>query len=384
MKNTSKEIINILGLVLIWRVLVQLFITLAQYRVNLLPDLAYGFANTNPWSNTLPAALKAFANWDSGWYLSIAQNGYYFIDQTTNAVFFPVYPLLMRYVALLTGWDYLMAGIIISQLALIIAIIYLYKLVKLDYSANIAFTSVIFLLIFPTAIFFNFVYTEALFICLVITAFYYARQNKWALVGILGFFISLTKPWGIALLLPLLVEYYQSKNLTIKKTQADIGYLFLLPLGLLLFMQFLKIKFGSYFIFMSGQKIWHADNTYNFWLTFKNYFNNIFVFISDNTAYQAAISLDLIFFIIGLLASIYIFIKIRKSYGLYTFLTCLIPALIGIFVSMSRYLLVAFPIYIMLAMWSEKNKLWQFTIYSILLILFSFFTLLLMHNYWVA
>lgn len=384
MKNTRKEILSILGLVIIWRIIIQIFTLLAKQRVNFNTDLAYGFADTNTWINTLPDWLKSFANWDSGWYLSIAKQGYYFIDQTTNAVFFPFYPLLIRYLGNITNLDYLLAGLIISQLAIFIALLYFYKLIKIDYQENIAWSSLIFLLIFPTAIFFTLVYTEALFICLVIMAFYYARQKQWPLVGIIGFFITLTKPWGVALLLPLIIEYYQTINFSIKKTDKELGYLLLMPLGLILYTQFLKIKFGSYLIFISGQKSWHVDNAYNFWLTFKNYFNNIFIFISDNPAFQTAITLDLIFLIFGLIASGYIFFRIRKSYGIYTLLTCLIPALSGIFVSMSRYLLVAFPIYIMLALWSEKNKLIQFALYTLLITLFSFFITLFVNNYWVA
>lgn len=384
MKNTSKEILNIFGLVVIWRTVIQLFTILANQRLSLNVDLAYDITNINTWSNTLPNWLNSFANWDSGWYLSIAKQGYHFIEQTTNAVFFPLYPLLIRYLGNIFNLDYLLTGLIISLLAIFVALFYFYKLIKIDYPENIAWSSLIFLLIFPSAIFFTLVYTEALFICLAIMLFYYARQKQWALVGIIGFFISLTKPWGIALLIPMLFEYYQTLNFSFKKTNKEIVYLLLMPVGLILYVQFLKIKFGSYLIFMSGQKMWHADNAYNFWLTFKNYFNNIFIYISDNPAYQSAITLDFIFLIFGLIAGFYIFFKIRKSYGIYTLLTCLIPAVSGIFVSMSRYLLVAFPIYIMLALWSEKNKLMQFSIYLILITLFSLFTILFIHNYWVA
>jgi len=384
MKITRKEILNLLGLIIFWRLLLQLFAFITRSRLSLNPDLAYSVANINPWPNTLPGWLSPFANWDSGWYLSIAERGYYFIDQTTNAVFFPLYPLLMRYVGKLTGLDYLTAGLIISQIAIIAAVIYLYQLIKNDYSQSIAWSSIVFLLIFPTAFFFTLVYTEALFICLVVMAFYYARENKWPIVGLLGFLLALTKPWGVALLIPLLVEYYESKKFNLKKTDLQIWYLTLIPLGLLLFMQYLKAKFGSYFIFMTGQKMWHDENTYNFFLTFKNYLSNIFIHISDNLPYQTAISLDLAFFTFGLMMSVYIFLKIRKSYGLFTFFTCLIPALTGIFVSMSRYLLVAFPIYLLLALWSEKNKLIQFLLSSICLMFISFFLFLFIHNYWVA
>ncbi len=45
-----------------------------------------------------------FARWDSGWYFGIARYGYEFVEAgRSNLAFFPVYPLLMRYVALAMG-----------------------------------------------------------------------------------------------------------------------------------------------------------------------------------------------------------------------------------------------------------------------------------------
>jgi Gpi18-like mannosyltransferase len=386
MKSKITDLLNILGLVFIWRLGLQLISYLAQNRLQILPDIAYETNNVNNWVNSLPHWLSPFANWDSGWYLSIAEKGYAYLNagSTTSVVFFPFYPLLIRYLAKLLAIDYLLAGLIISLVTIVVAVWYLLLLIKMDYSETIAWQTIIFLLIFPTAIFFSFVYTESLFICLVIMSFYFARQQRWAIVGIIGFLASLTKPWGIIILIPLLFEYLQTINFSWKKINKEIWFLAIMPLGTLIYMQFLKMKFGSYLLFMSGQKLWHQDTAFNFWVTFKNYFSNIFFHISDNAAYQTAISIDFAFFIFGLVISFYIFFKIRKSYGIYSFLTCLIPALTGIFVSMSRYTLVAFPIYLVFALWSQKNKIVEFGLYFLSLTLLAYFMILFVHNYWVA
>lgn len=144
------------------------------------------------------------------------------------------------------------------------------------------------------------------------------------------------------------------------------------------------MKFGSYFVFMNEQKLWHNETAFNFITVLKNYYNNIFFYISDNPAFQTAITLDFLFFIFGVAMSIYIFIKIRKSYGIYNLLTCLIPALSGIFVSMSRYIVVAFPLYITLAYWSQKHKLLEFLLYLFSTSLLIYFMILFVHNYWLA
>ena len=386
MKLKITEFLNILGLVFIWRVGLQMISQLSITRLQILPDIAYGTNNVNNWINSLPNWLMPFANWDSGWYLSIAEKGYIYLNAgtITNVVFFPLYPLLMRFIATVSGLDTLLAGITISLISITLAAWYLYLLTKKDYGEKIAWQTIIFLLIFPSSIFFSFVYTESLFICLVIMSFYYIREERFALVGILGFLTALTKPWGVIILIPLLIEYYQKRNFSLKQTDTQIWFLTIIPMGLLLYMQFLKMKFGSYFVFMSGQKLWHNETAFNFFTVLKNYFNNIFFNISDNPAFQTAITIDFLFFIFGFSMSVYIFIKIRKSYGIYSLLTCLIPALSGIFVSMSRYIVVAFPIYITLAYWSQKHKLLEFLLYLLSTSLLVYFMILFVHNYWLA
>lgn len=386
MKFKITEFLNILGLVFIWRVSLQLVSQLSITRLQTLPDIAYGTNNVNNWINTLPNWLMPFANWDSGWYVSIAEKGYIYLNAgtITNVVFFPLYPLLMRFISKLSGLDTLLTGIIISLISIMFAAWYLYLLTKKDYGERIAWQTIIFLLIFPSSIFFSFVYTESLFICLVVMSFYYIREERLALVGILGFLIALTKPWGVIIIIPLLIEYYQKRNFSFKKTDPQIWFLTIIPMGLFLYMQFLKMKFGSYFVFMNGQKLWHNETAFNIITVLKNYYNNIFFYISDNPAFQTAITLDFLFFIFGVVMSIYIYIKIRKSYGIYSLLTCLIPALSGIFVSMSRYIVVAFPLYITLAYWSQKNKLLEFLLYLFSTSLLVYFMILFVHNYWLA
>ena len=45
-----------------------------------------------------------FTHFDSGWYEQIARHGYqYVVDSRVNIAYFPVYPMLMRYVGRLFG-----------------------------------------------------------------------------------------------------------------------------------------------------------------------------------------------------------------------------------------------------------------------------------------
>ena len=383
-KNKIKTILYLLAAFIGWRAVIQIISLLSLDRLQALPDIAYEFYNPNPWINNLPEWLMPFAKWDSGWYLSIAKQGYFYTTgSASNVVFFPLYPLLLKIISWFTNNHILLAGIIISHLTLFGAIYFLYKLTKIDFDEETSWRSVFYLLLFPTSFYLISVYTESLFLFLAILTFYLARKNKWWLAGISGLLASLTKPWGVAIVIPLAIEYLEQKNFSWQKIKADILSLCLLPLGTFVYMLFLKIKFGSFWLFAAGQKIWHLDTAFNPLFTLQKYWQNIFLTISDNLPYQSAISIDFAFFGSMLLLSLVIFSKLRKSYGIYALLATLIPAFSGILVSMSRYALVVFPLFILLAVWG-KNKIINFIIMTLFATLLSFFLTLFVHDYWVA
>ena len=197
------------------------------------------FASTNP------SILDLFCKWDSGWYLSIEKNGYDYTPGKESSVnFFPLYPLLINLFAFIFGNPKLM-GCLISNISLLLASIYLYKLARLDFDESVSMSSVLLMLIFPTSFFFSIIYTEGLFLFLSISAFYYARKRNWKIVGVLGFFASLTKFIGVFIFIPLLFEYlelnFSSFKLKKEKIKKDMLYLLLIPAGLLSFMVYLYL-----------------------------------------------------------------------------------------------------------------------------------------------
>ena len=107
--------------------------------------------------------------------------------QQSNVAFFPLYPNLIRVVHYLVplsgdaGW--LLVGITVSNAALVVALIYLYQLVRLDFDQSTAARTVLYLCVFPTTLFLSAVYSESLFLALIVSAFYYARSGRWLVVG---------------------------------------------------------------------------------------------------------------------------------------------------------------------------------------------------------
>jgi len=175
------ELLKVLGLFVSWRLIVWLIAFISSNRFNLEKDQAHAWIVDHPWLPEAPSWLSYFARWDSGWYVSIASRGYFYFgpEELSNVVFFPLYPLLMKAVSFVTGGNLVIAGIIVSNLALLLACFFLYFLAKKELKKkSLALTSVFFLLIFPYSFFFTSVYTEALFLLTVVASFYFARNKN--------------------------------------------------------------------------------------------------------------------------------------------------------------------------------------------------------------
>ena len=113
---------DILGIFVISRVLI-LFI---GYLSNLVIIKGEHF-------NSPRSLLDLFFSWDSGWYLDIVKNGYFYIPGKESSVaFFPLYPILIKFFPF-SFFDPKLIGFILSNLFLLLAGIYLYRLVKLEF-----------------------------------------------------------------------------------------------------------------------------------------------------------------------------------------------------------------------------------------------------------
>src|SRR5688500_17283128 len=150
---------------------------------------------------------SAVTSWETGdalWYLRIASGGYATDDG--SGAFFPLYPMLVRVVGELTGGRWLLAAFVVSNVALVAALVLLHRLTALEWSEEVARRAVVLLCVFPTGFFLLAPYTESLFLALALGCLYAARTRRWALAALLGFLAALTRSPGFLLALPLLVE----------------------------------------------------------------------------------------------------------------------------------------------------------------------------------
>lgn len=287
--------------------------------------------------------------WDSRWYLSIADNWYTAnpaAEKMFAYAFFPLYPGLIKILGWLTN-DNFLAGVILSNISLIIAAIFLYKIVCLDYDKNTALKSVKYLFLFPTAFILSGIFTESLYLALAIACFYYAKKENWLLAGTIGLFASMTKAAGVLIILPILYEYLSKKDFKYKMIKKDILYLSLIPAGLfivVIYDYFLtNILFVFYYARIAG------------WLQPSN--NEASILTTQNLSLPYAHFFTFNEMVIAIFIIIFIVFnkKMQNSYNIFTLTSLLINLMTGAILAMFRYVLVIFPFFILFAL-LVKNK----------------------------
>ena len=101
--------------------------------------------------------------------------GRYMPQETVK--FFPAYPTLIRLFTFLVG-NAMLAGVIVSNLAALIFLYYLYKLGEHLLNAGSGFRASLLYIAYPTAFFLSAIYSEALFFAALTAAFYYLEKKK--------------------------------------------------------------------------------------------------------------------------------------------------------------------------------------------------------------
>jgi len=202
----------------------------------------------------LGALFNPWAHWDGVWYIKIATSGY--ADADGSTAFFPLFPMLLRYLGVAFGGNLLVTGILISLLCYAGCVWLLWRLVRSDFDASTAGRAVIYLAIGPLSFFLQAVYTESLFLLLSLACFVFAREGRWRLAGVMGLLATLTRSTGVLLLIPMAYYYYERRGWNLKKTDSHVANLLMVIEGLLVWMTYLALAFGKPLAFSTAQAQW--------------------------------------------------------------------------------------------------------------------------------
>jgi hypothetical protein len=328
------------------------------------------------------------SRWDTGFYLSIAQEGYKFQGvRFPSVAFFPLLPILMRPLMVLTR-DPLLAGLLVANLALLGAAILFYRYVLEEWGEIVASRAVWYLLIFPTSFFGSAIYTESLFLLLAIGTLYLARKGYWESAAMLGVLLSLTRFIGIILAPVLLVEWFaQHRYRPAGQSPKRVALLApaIVPLGTLAYMLYLRQAFGDPLAFINASVAWGRFPTSPF-ATIAALFNR------PEGGWGMALAtgslpldnwIDLIFVTGFFLIGITLLLQKRWSEGVYVVLGVLLPFSSGLLMSQRRYVWVLFPAFVLLARWGKLPWVDRIiTVFSLMGL--GLFTALFANWYWVG
>ncbi len=377
----KSDLIFIFSSFIIWRIAIFIFALLS---IKFLPVFSHNYFGGGYSNYTVNPLFWGHLNFDGEHYLAIAQNGY----QPLEYFFFPLFTIAIRFFSLAKDQVTLVwTGLIISNLLFLFALIGIYKLVEIDYKENVAKLTLILMLFFPTSFYFATYYTESLFLILVVWAFYLARRGNFLVASILAAFASAARVVGVVLLPVLLIEYFlKSKN---KNLFVAAETILISPLGLVVYLYFLLKQTGDPLIFLHQVSIFGEQRSSTLILLPQVIYRYVFKILPHVTYYYFPnVFTTYLEFIIGILflaLIIYGFWKLRISYSIYALLVYLVPTLAGSFSSMPRYVLVVFPVFILVALFLSKvPRVYKYILFSVMLILLVFSTAMFWRGYWLS
>jgi 4-amino-4-deoxy-L-arabinose transferase-like glycosyltransferase len=197
-------------------------------------------------------AVDIWGRWDGGWFVDVARNGY--TDPDTTA-FFPSYPLAARGLGWALGGHYVLGGVIVSLLACAAAFVLLYELAGALIGDDAARRALIYLALFPTALFLGAVYSESLYLLLSVAAFLAATRGRWTLAGIAVGLAILTRASGVVLLPALAILAWPA----VRRRRAFAGLAVAIPIAAV-WPLWLWATFGHPFKFLHAERHeWHRD-----------------------------------------------------------------------------------------------------------------------------
>jgi hypothetical protein len=176
--------------------------------------------------------------------LTIATAGY--PDQSYTG-FFPLYPTIVHTVSALLHLDILSTGIVISNLAFLVALSIFYRLVEDEFGTSIARRSALYFAFFPTAFFTFNAYTISLLLMFAVSCCYLLRRQSWIAAACVGGLATLTDLAGVLLFLVFLYEFaWRHKNLYQSALREKKINNVLLPSSTLLASLIILLGYGIY------------------------------------------------------------------------------------------------------------------------------------------
>ena len=294
-----------------------------------------------------PGFFDVWLKWDAIVYLLIAQHGYSSpLTEPHATAFFPLLPLMLR-LLLAAGFAGVVAELLIAAFGCLVAFWYLYRLAEEELGNGSGRRAVLYLALFPSAVFLVPGYTEPLFLAGAIAAFYYARRGAWGAVGLPAAVAVASRFEGVFLLTGVVAEFGVQFLRRGTRARPPVGAAILSFVAALVplagYCAFLYRVRGDPFYFVVDERLgWD-----------RRFVGPLQTLI--NSSHHGGFALELSAAVIGLVFTGWLLV--RREWGYAVFVGATMSALLtsGYYLSIPRLLVTFFPIMLLLADWTAAS-----------------------------
>jgi hypothetical protein len=321
---------------------------------------------------------------DAQWYLNIAANWYQYNPSVdggqTSVVFFPLYPFLIRVSSTITGGGAMEAvALVIANVCAVLGLALLYRLTLREFGAPVAQRTVWYMLAFPVSFYLSSAYAEPLFLAACVGALFAARTQHWYLASLAGVAATLSRPYGILIVAPLVLEFLrQNWGNPRSWLQPSAASLLLPAIALAGWMGYLYTLSGDPLVFVHAQAAWNQQH-----LT--SPLQTLLIAYGRTRDQQLSGRFDLgglqfAIAMLGVAGSLVAWRALPASYALYATVFCLVLLVSGSTMSIWRHVYLVFPLF-MLAGRAGASTVFDRAYVSMSLIAAGLFTTYLVTNW---
>ena len=293
---------------------------------------------------------------DSQWFHQIVVAGYSYDGAAlpSTVAFFPVYPVIVRALTLLTGLNVDLAAMFVANASFLGALVFMHKLCAHEYGDATARRAVLYMAVFPTAFFSFAPYSESTFLLCTVASLYYMRTGRWWLAGLFGSLAAGTRILGFLLCIPFVIEYARSIQVDPRRLRPNVFGGLLIPGGLLAYMVYLDGLTGDPLAFVHAASGWDRGTVWP-WKVLLTSLSDIPKAAAYHPYFQAHAIVEnalLLTCIALLLVGVRLVPLSLTLYGLACVALLLSAPVVSSDIpitSMSRYLFVVTPVYVVLA-----------------------------------
>ncbi len=301
--------------------------------------------------------LLVWSQWDAYHYARIALNGYDHPVDPGSPAFFPLYPLIMRFVGAITGLgdtghELRLTGVLVAGVFFVVAVFFLVKLFEEHLGTDVARTASVFLLVSPFSFFLTAGYTESLFVLLVALTFLLANRRRWTLAAIVVALATATRVTGVFLIPTLLLLAWTHREPLRRLLLIAV----ISPLGILSYMAYTWRALDDPIAFLTAQQGWGGfqDRT---WIYVQGFVDNPLRWITGDHGNTIMLFNAALFF--GCVLALIPMVR-RVPLGITVFSALVILQTVVSIQSMGRYLLPAIGVYMVLAILVHQSRFQTF------------------------